>query len=194
MRKIVQYTLTSLDGAVEDPRRYFPDSDPTVAGAPVFDPVLVDLEAAMIGSQDAVLLGRTTFDEWSGYWPTSSEQPFADFINGVRKYVVTSSALTKTWSNAEAVTGSIADIVRDLKARPGGDIGVHGSITLARSLLAAGLVDELNLAVGPVLDSEGPRLFQGLGHLRRLELVRATPTPGGAVWMTYRPHAQERGR
>ena len=192
MRKLVQYTLTSLDGAVEDPRRYFPDTDPSVASPPTFDAELVDLETAMIGSQDAVLLGRTTFDEWSGYWPTSNEQPFADFINGVRKYVVTSSALTRTWSNAEAVTGSIADIVRDLKARPGGDIGVHGSITLARSLLAAGLVDELNLAVGPVLDAEGPRLFQGLGDLRRLELVRATPTPGGAIWMTYRPYAQER--
>ncbi|MBA2719551.1 MAG: dihydrofolate reductase family protein [Chloroflexi bacterium] len=186
MRKVVQYTLMSVDGAVEDPRRYFPESDPTVASAPVFDTVMADLEAEMIGKQDAVLLGRTTFDEWSRYWPTSDEQPFADFINNVKKYVVTSTPLPDAWNNAEAVADPIADVVRDLKARPGGDIGIHASITLAQSLLAAGLVDELHLAVGPVLDSMGRRLFEGLGDLRRLELVRATPTPGGAIWVTYR--------
>jgi hypothetical protein len=81
MRKLVLYTLTSLDGAVDDPRRYFPDSDPTVASAPVFDPVMADLEAQLIGNQDAVLMGRNTFEEWSQYWPTSDEQPFADFVD-----------------------------------------------------------------------------------------------------------------
>jgi dihydrofolate reductase len=186
MRKVVLYTLTSLDGAVEDPRRYFPDSTPTVAGPPVFDPVMADLEAQLISTQDAVLLGRNTFDEWSRYWPTSDEQPFADFINNVRKYVVTSTPLTNAWGQAEAVSGPLVDIVHDLKARPGGDIGVHGSITLAQSLLAAGLVDELQLAVGPVLDPMGRRLFERLDDLRRLELLSADPTPGGTVWVTYR--------
>jgi dihydrofolate reductase len=132
------------------------------------------------------LLGRNTFDEWARYWPTSDEQPFADFINGVNKYVATSTPLTNPWVHAEAVAGPVADIVRDLKARPGGDIGVHGSIKLAQSLLAAGLVDELHLAVGPVLDPTGRRLFEGLDDLRRLELLSATPTPGGTVWVAYR--------
>ena len=186
MRKLVLYTLTSVDGAVDDPRRYFANNDPTVESAPVVDRVMVDLEARLIGSQDAVLLGRNMYEEWSRYGPMSDEQPFADFINSVKKYVVTSTPLTNSWANAEAVAGPIADIVRDLKARPGGDIGVHGSITLAQSLLAAGLVDELQLAVGPVLDPKGRRLFEGLDDLRRLELVSATPTPGGAVWLTYR--------
>jgi dihydrofolate reductase len=186
MRKIVLYTLTSLDGAVEDPRRYFPDSTPAVASAPVFDPVMADLEAQLIGNQDAVLLGRNTFDEWSRYWPMSDEQPFADFINNVKKYVVTSTPLTNAWGHAEALTAPVVDIVRDLKARPGDDIGVHGSIKLAQSLLAAGLVDELQLAIGPVLDPTGRRLFERLDDLRRLELLSATPTPGGTVWVTYR--------
>ena len=185
MRKLVLYTLTSVDGAVDDPRRYFANNDPKVESAPVLDQVMVDLEARLIGSQDAVLLGRNMFEEWSRYWPTSDEQPFADFINSVKKYVVTSKPLTNSWANAEAVAGPIADIVHDLKARPGGDIGVHGSITLAQSLLAAGLVDELQLAVGPVLDPTGRRLFEGLDGLRRLELVSAIPTPGGTVWLTY---------
>jgi dihydrofolate reductase len=186
MRKVVLYTLTSLDGAVDDPRRYFPDSTPTVASAPVFDQVMANLEARLIGNQDAVLLGRKTFDEWSRYWPTSDEQPFADFINSVKKYVVTSTPLANSWDHAEAVASPVAEVVGDLKARPGGDIGVHGSITLAQSLLAAGLVDELQLAVGPVLDPTGRRLFEGLDDLRRLELLSATPTPGGTVWVTYR--------
>ena len=186
MRKVVQYTLMSLDGAVDDPRRYFPDSDPTMPSPPAFDSVMANLEAEMIGRQDAVLLGRNTFDEWSGYWPTSDEQPFADFINGVKKYVVTSRPLPATWSRAEALAGPVAETVSALKARPGGDIGVHGSIALARSLLAAGLVDELHLAVGPVIDPTGRRLFDGLGELRRLELMSAAPTPGGTVWMAYR--------
>ena len=186
MRKVVLYTLTSLDGAVEDPRRYFPDSTTTVASAPAFDPVTADLEAQLIGKQDAVLLGRATYDEWSRYWPTSDEQPFADFINSVKKYVVTSTPLTNTWDPAEAATGPAVDIVRDLKSRPGDDIGVHGSITLAQSLLAAGLIDEMHLAVGPVLDPTGPRLFERLDDLRQLELLSATPTPAGTVWLTYR--------
>lgn len=186
MRKLVVYVLTSVDGAVDDPRRYFADNDPAVAGAPVFDAVMERLETELIGGQDAVLLGRHMYDEWSRYWPTSNEQPFADFINGVKKYVVTSTPLIHAWANAEAVSGPIADVVRDLKALPGGDIGVHGSITLAQSLLAEGLVDELHLAIGPVLDPVGRRLFEHLGDPRRLDLVRATPTPGGTVWVTYR--------
>ena len=185
MPKVVLYTLTSVDGAVEDPRRYFPDSTPTVPSAPAFDPVMADLEAQVIGNQDAVLLGRNTFDEWSRYWPTSHE-PFADFINSVKKYVVTSTPLTSSWGHAEAVAAPVADLVRDLKARAGGDIGVHGSITLAQSLLGAGLVDELQLAVGPVLDPTGRRLFEGLDDMRRLELLSATRTPSGTVWVTYR--------
>jgi dihydrofolate reductase len=186
MRKVVLYTLMSLDGAVDDPRRYFPGTDPTVPTAPVFDPVLADLEARMIRSQDAVLLGRHMYDEWSRYWPTSDEQQFAAFINSVKKYVVTSTPLTSSWGDAEAVTSPIADVVRDLKALPGGDIGVHGSIELAQSLLAADLVDELNLAIGPVLDPTGRRLFARLDEWHRLELLNATPTPTGSLWITYR--------
>ena len=190
MRKVVLYTLTSVDGSVDDPRRYFPGSDPDAPGAPVFDPVMVELETESIRHQDAVLLGRTMYDEWAEYWPKSDEQPFADFINRVKKYVVTSTPLTTTWGDSEAVTDPIAEFLGALKTRPGGDIGVHGSITLAQSLLAAGLVDEVQLAVGPVLDPTGRRLFERVENWTRLELVKATPTPSGTVWLNYRIAAQ----
>lgn len=185
MRKVVLYTLTSVDGAVDHPDRYFPDTDPERRGAPVFDSVMVGLEAEVIGRQDTVLLGRRMYDEWSDYWPTSDEQPFADFINGVQKYVVTSTPLARPWGDARAVAGPLPELVADLRSRPGGDIGVHGSIELARSLLAQRLVDEIHLVVGPVLDPTGRRLFEGLDDLRVLELVRATPTPSGSVWLSY---------
>jgi dihydrofolate reductase len=187
LRRIVLYTLMSLDGAVDDPNRYFPDPDVTGPAAPTFDDVMVECERVILERQDAVLLGRRMYDEWSRYWPTSDEQPFADFINRTRKYVVTSSELDGSWAGAEAVSGPLPELVADLKSRPGADIGVHGSIELARSLLSAGLVDALQLAVAPVLDPLGRRLFSDLEDLRRLTLVEATPTPSGAVWLVYRP-------
>jgi dihydrofolate reductase len=192
VRRIVLYVITSLDGSVDDPTRCFPpDSDPDRPQPPTFDDTLVEREAELIAGQDAVLLGRHMFDEWSRYWPTSDEQPFADFINGVKKYVVTSTPLGTSggdpWGDAEAVSGPLRDVVRDLKALPGKDIGVHGSIELARSLLAEGLVDELHLAVAPVLDPEGRRLFDGLPAMQRLTLESATPTETGALWLVYRP-------
>ena len=188
MRRIVAYTITSLDGSVDDPNRLFPpDVDPDQPQPPTFDDELIERENALIEQQDAVLLGRHMYDEWSRYWPTSDVQPYADFINGVKKYVVTSTALTTEWGDAEAVSGALADIVRELKALPGNDIGVHGSIELVQSLIAEGLVDELHLAVAPVVDPEGRRLFERTTDLQRLALVSATPTPSGALWLVYRP-------
>ena len=185
MPNLVVYTLVSLDGATEDPHRYFPETGDK-HGAPVFDEDLARHEEAMLARQKAVLLGRHTYDEWSRYWPTSDEQPFADFINTVPKYVLTSSPLGGDWNNAHAVSGALPDVVADVKSRTDGDVGVHASITLAQSLLAEGLVDELCLAVGRVLDPVGPRLWDGLPALMEMELVEAAATSTGSVWLRYR--------
>jgi dihydrofolate reductase len=185
VRKVVLYTLMSLDGAVDHPGRYFPPADEP-GDVPEFDAVMIDNEERVIGAQDAVLLGRHMYDEWSRFWPTATDQPFAGFINTVKKYVVTSSPLSHAWHNAEGVAGPLEDLVRDLKARPGGDIGVHGSIELAQSLLEAGLVDELQLVVGPTIGCTGRRLFAGTDQVRRLQLLSATPTPSSSVLLAYR--------
>jgi dihydrofolate reductase len=182
---IVLYTLVSLDGATEDPHRYFPETGDR-QGAPVFDNDLERHEAEMIARQGAVLLGRRTYDEWSRYWPTSDEQPFADFINTVPKYVLTSTPLSGEWPNARRVSGPLADVVAEVKAQTEGDVGVHASISLAQALLAAGLVDELCLAVGRVLDPVGPRLFAGLPDRQELTLVEAASTSSGSLWLRYR--------
>jgi dihydrofolate reductase len=183
-RKVVLYTLMSLDGAVDHPGRYFAGS--RSGEAPEFDSVMNDNERRIIRAQDAVLLGRRMYDEWSRYWPNVDDQPFAGFINNVKKYVVTSTPLSNGWHNSEAVGGPIEDLVRDLKARPGGDIGVHGSIQLAQSLLEAELVDQLQLVVGPAFGFPGRRLFASTEDIRRLELLSATPTPSGSVLLAYR--------
>jgi dihydrofolate reductase len=182
---IVLYTLVSLDGATEDPHRYFPETGEK-HGAPVFDEELARHEGELLARQGAVLLGRRTYDQWSRYWPTSDEQPFADFINAVPKYVVTSTPLDGDWANAHAVSGPPAEVVADVRARTDADVGVHASITLAQSLLAEDLVDELCLAVGRVLDPVGPRLFAGLPVRRELELVEAAPTSSGSLWLRYK--------
>lgn len=183
MRKVVLYTLMSLDGAVDNPDQYFTSR---TGQAQEFDAVMEANEAKVFGAQDAVLLGRHMYDEWSRYWPTVADQPFADFINRVKKYIVTSAPLSNEWHNCEAVEGPVDDVVRDLKARPGGAIGIHGSVQLAQSLLEAGLVDELQLVVGPAFGFPGRRLFAATEDIRRLELLSATPTPSGSVLLAYR--------
>ena len=185
MRDVALYLLTSLDGAVDNPGGYFPETDRN--GPPVFDDVLIGLESEMIARQDVSLLGRGMYDEWANYWPTSEEEPFASFINNVRKYVITSTPLATPWTNAEAVS-NVADLVRDLKAQPGGEICVHGSITLAKSMLADGLIDVIHLAVGHVIDPHGRRLFDSVDDVQMLDLVKAVPTPSGSLWLTYRVH------
>jgi dihydrofolate reductase len=185
VRKVVLYVLMSLDGAVDHPSRYFA-ADQGPGTVPEFDSVMVDNEQKVIGAQDAVLLGRRMYDEWAQFWPTSQDQPFADFINGVKKYVVTSTPLATSWHNAEAVHQPVDQLVRELKDRPGGDIGVHGSIELAQSMLAAGLVDELQLVVAPTVGWPGRRLFASTDSARRLELLSAVPTPSGSLLLSYR--------
>lgn len=174
MRKVVAYTLVSVDGVAEDPEKFVLQ----------FDEVMEANLGEVIATQDTVLLGRRMYDEWSAYWPTSDDQPFADFINSVQKYVATSTPLLATWNNAEAVVGPIEEFVRQLQSREGGDIGIHGSISLTQSLLAAGLVDEVRLLVAPRVVGSGRRLFED-DVAYSLELVQCTGSPTGSLLVHY---------
>lgn len=174
MRRVVVYELVSLDGVAESPDAFFGWDD-------VLDANLADV----ISTQDAVLLGRRSYDEWAPYWPTSDIEPFATFINGVTKHVVTSTPLEPEWSGARAVEGDPVEFVRALKETEGGDVGVHASIELARALLAAGVVDVLSLVVAPAVAGSGRRLMDGL-PASRLELVRSQASPTGHLVLDYR--------
>src|SRR4051812_42587125 len=175
MRRVVVYELMSVDGVAEEPSNWVFDVD---------EEVFANLRG-VIGRQDDVLLGRGTYDYWAGYWPTSDVEPFATFINRTPKHVFTSTPLTQPWANSTAVQGPGAEHVAALKDADGGDIGVHGSITLARSLLRAGLVDQLRLVVAPTIAGRGRRLFED-EELRRLDLLDVARTPTGTLLLGYR--------
>ena len=175
MRKVVVYELLSLDGVAEEPDGFITD----------WDDVMDANLGALIAAQDAVILGRRSYDDWAGYWPGSDVEPFATFINGVTKYVATSTPLDSTWAKATVVDGELVAFVRALKNRPGADIGVHASISVARALLAAGVVDELRLVIAPTIAGSGRRLLDGL-PATRLESIRSTTSPTGHLLVDYR--------
>jgi len=176
MRKVVLYMLLSLDGVAEEPGDWMTDFD-----QPIFD----NLER-VIGTQDTILLGRGTYDYWVDFWPGDGPEPFHSFINGTEKHVFSSRPLDKSWANTVAVDGPATDHVRDLKQGEGGDIGIHGSIRLARSLSAAGLIDEYRLVVSSTIAGRGERLFGDDDPKRALDLVDVASTPGGTLLLGYR--------
>ena len=175
VRKVVVYELLSLDGVAEKPERFFADWD---------DAMDANL-GAVIAAQDSVILGRRSYEEWAEFWPGSDIEPFATFINGVAKYVATSTPLDRKWANTTVVDGQLVEFVRDLRNQPGADIGVHASISVAQALLAAGVVDELRLVIAPAILGSGRRLLDGLPAIR-LEPVRSTTSPAGFLLVDYR--------
>ncbi|WEO78769.1 dihydrofolate reductase family protein [Cryobacterium sp. SO2] len=175
LRKVVVCELLSLDGVAENPNVFFTEWDDEADAA----------GSDWIATQDAVILGRHSYDEWVGFWPDSAIEPFATFINTAPKYVVTSAPLDPDWANASAIEGGLVDFVRDLKNQPGGDIGVHGSISVAQALLAAGLVDELKVVIAPAIASTGRTLFDGLPPIR-LALIRSVISSMGYLVLDYR--------
>jgi len=175
LRKVVAYELLSLDGVAEDPDRFITEWD---------DAMDANL-AAVIAAQDAVILGRRSYDEWAAFWPGSQIQPFATFINRVTKYLATSAPPDQEWANTTVIDDGLVDFVRDLKNRPGGDIGVHASISVAQTLLTAGVVDELRLVIAPTIAGAGRKLIDGLPPIR-LAPIRGVISPTGYPILDYR--------
>lgn len=174
VRKVVVYELVSLDGVAEQPDQFFTE----------FDDVMRENLGRVIATQDTVLLGRRTYDDWAGFWPSSDIEPFASFINGVEKFVVTSSTPGATWANTTVVQGGLIEFVTELRQRSGADIGVHGSIEVAQSLLERGVVDELRLVIAPALHMRGRKLFDKASPTR-LTLTRHLAAPSGYLLLDF---------
>ncbi len=176
MRKVVSGLFISLDGVVESPNLW------------QFDHFDADMAAAMashIAGEDAVLLGRVTYQEWAPYWPTSTDEPYASHINNTPKYVFSSTLREVNWKNSTLVKRPLAEEIINLKQHPGKNIGVAGSPTLVRSLLQNDLLDELTLMIHPVVAGRGKRLFQDGSDLKRLRLVDSRTTATGVAILTY---------
>lgn len=171
----------TLDGVVESPDIWEFDS--------FDDDMRADL-GSQISGEDAMLLGRATYQEWEPYWPTSTIEPFASHINRAQKVVVSTTLEEVKWgerNNATLVKGNLAEEIAGLKRQPGKNIGVHGSPTLIGSMLRNDLVDELRLAVYPVVAGSGKRLFEDGRAPKRLKLVDSKTTRTGVSILTFRP-------
>ena len=179
MRKVYAGLFSSIDGVVEAPNEW----------QTAFDEEMGAALSRMLAEQDAVLLGRVTFTDWAGYWPTSTDEPFASWINSTQKYVASSTLdSVEHWPNSTLIKGSVADFLAELRQQDGGTIGTAGSPSLVRSLIDEGLLDELTLMISPVVAGGGrKRLFADDAALATFELVEAKPTSSGTLIATYRP-------
>ena len=180
MRKVTSFLFISLDGVVEAPDKFvrselYEDFDP--------------LTAEMIAEQDAVLLGRKTYEDWAGYWPQSTIEPFATFINSTPKYVVSKTLKSADWPQSTVIAGNLGDAIAALKKKPGKTIGVHGSISLVQSLLTAELLDELRFTLIPAVAGHGRHLLSRDGEPIQLSLESTRATPRGLQSMVFRPRA-----
>jgi dihydrofolate reductase len=135
----------------------------------------------------AFLMGRTGYDEWAAYWPDSTDEPFSSYFNNVPKFVISSSLENAAWNNTTVLRGDV-DAVRQAKDSVVGDIGMAGSATTVRWLLANGLLDELRLLVHPIAVGPGPRLFE-VPPTHKLKLVDSATLSTGVLNLSYAPES-----
>ncbi len=180
MRKVIAGLFTSIDGVVEAPNLWQFD---------VFDADMADAMAAHLESEDTILLGRVTYQDWCNYWPTSTDEPYASHINQTPKYVVSTTLSEVSWGQWEKpvlIKANLAQEIARLKTLPGKAIGVAGSPTLVQSLLRDDLLDEFTLMLHPVIVGSGKKLFTQWPAVKRLKLVNSRVTRSGVALLTYR--------
>jgi dihydrofolate reductase len=186
MRRIVVTEFISLDGVVEDPG----GAEGYAHGGWTFqfnDPDRTKYKLEETLAHDALLLGRVTYEGFAAAWPDREDEAgFADKMNSMKKYVVSSTLTDPTWNNTEVLGPDLRAEIERIKAEPGSDILVAGSARLAQGLLALGLVDELRLMTFPIVLGSGKRLFADADEPIRLALDSAQPLTSGTVILTYR--------
>jgi len=189
MSKLAVTEFISVDGVIEAPggsenfrhKGWTFDIDP--------DPTIYEFKAWELEQADTQLLGRKTYDGFAAAWPErGGDGGFADRMNSMEKYVVSTTLSDPTWENTSVISEDVAGRVAELKAREGGDILVAGSATLVRFLHEHGLVDEYRLMVFPVVLGSGLRLFQDDAPDKvKLSLASTRSYSNGIVLNTYRP-------
>jgi dihydrofolate reductase len=185
MRKLKIIEHISLDGVIQHSADGddFPYSDWT---APYRTAVGRDAIIAAQGERFDLLLGRRTYDIWSGVWPKMPGSPMADGINAAKKYVATHRPESLEWGPFEGVGPDLVEGIRRIKSQDGPDLVLWGSSTLTSTLLEHGLADEVVLAIYPVLLGTGKRFFAQGAPARAFELVGTQATPSGILLSTYK--------
>ena len=184
MRKLKIIEHISLDGVIQSSGEDgFPYADWT---APYRTPAGRDAVLAAQGESFDLLLGRRTYDIWSGFWPKAPSSPMADGLNAATKYVATHRPETLEWGPFEAVGPDIVDGVRRIKSQGGRDLILWGSSTLTSTLLEHGVADEVLLVVYPVLLGTGKHFFAEGTPARSFELAGTKAFPSGLIFTTYK--------
>ncbi len=185
MRKLRIVEHISLDGVIQNSADDdgFPYTD---WGAPYRTPAGRDAIAAAYGESFDLLLGRRTYDMWSGFWPKAPSSPIADGLNAATKYVATHNPESLEWGPFVGLGPDIVEDIRRIKSQDGPMLLLSGSSTLTSTLLEQGLADEILLVVYPVLLGTGKRLFAEGTPARSFELVNTNALPSGVIFSLYK--------
>jgi dihydrofolate reductase len=191
--KLTTTTQVSVDGVMQANGGRNERLDPGMerggwARGPVFDDEAMTFVNDFYQRADAFLFGRRTYDMFAPYWGAQGDSnPIAAALNSRAKYVASTTLTDPRWADTTVLSGDLAAAIRELKAKPGGELQVHGSGALTRWLLANELVDEMTLLIIPVVVGEGARLFPDTGPDTALELVDSRAFPKGIMLQVYRP-------
>jgi dihydrofolate reductase len=186
----VDGVMQGLGGADEDRRGGFERGGWAL---PLFDDEAETFLGQIYQRADAFLFGRRTYEIFAGSWGTGSwganqgNNPIAVALNTRPKYVASTTLTDPQWADTTVLSGDVAAAVRELKAKPGGELQVHGSGSLVRWLFDNQLIDEIILLTYPVVVGQGTRLFPATGPDTALDLVDSRATSGGVTIQVYRP-------
>jgi dihydrofolate reductase len=191
--KLTTTTQVSVDGVMQGPggsdedRRGGFERGGWAMGR--FDNEAMAFVVELYQRADAFLFGRWTFELFAGYWGAmeAGSHPIADALNTRPKYVASATLTDPQWADTTILSGDLAATIGELKAKPGGELQVHGSGALIRWLLDNQLVDEMNLLIVPVVVGEGTRLFPDTGSDIAVDLIASRATPKGVSIQVYRP-------
>jgi dihydrofolate reductase len=191
--KLILNAFVTMDGVMQGPGGTDEDrSNGFDHGGwlvPFADPDMGRIVTAWFERADEFLLGRRTYELFSAFWPrvTDPDDVIARKLNGLPKHVVSRSLRSTDWAHSSVIGDDVAEAVKALKDKPGGELQVHGSAQLAQTLIEKGLVDEYRLVVFPVVLGAGKRLFGDGTVPTSFETVDSTTTGAGAVALTLRP-------
>jgi dihydrofolate reductase len=192
MREITVFNSVTLDGVMQAPGR--PDEDPRGGfahggwAAPYSDEVMGRVAAEGMAGPRALLLGRRTYEDFHGFWPHQTDNPFTEVLDNTRKYVASTTLREPLgWRNSTLLEGDAAEAVARLKEQAGEDLTVLGSGELVQALRRRDLVDRYVLLVHPLVLGSGRRLFPDGGPAATLRLVDSVTTTTGVIIATYQP-------
>jgi dihydrofolate reductase len=192
MTRIVAFESLTLDGVMQAPGR--PDEDRRDGfehggwAVPYSDPVIGQAAQEGMGNTGGLLFGRRTYEDFHGFWPKQTGNPFTEVLDNSLKYVASTTLKEPLpWKNSRLLDGDAAEAVARLKQEPGKDLVILGSGKLAQALMRHDLIDEYILLIHPLVLGSGRRLFPDGGGPATLRLVDSTTATTGVLIATYRP-------